>query len=119
MAAFASQLQSYASYSSLFFDHSSVFISDDFSAIYLWKVVSPEVNFRLIYDRHKEGHYYTRSDYKTPAIVVNQKRNTDDIVISACRPSFYYLDHLDYLFVDLTELNKARGHLCQGRPINE
>lgn len=78
-----------------------VYVSmDDFSLRHILSVDERDINYRINYDDKRAAHYYPRYDYRTPAEYINSNRSDGDIVIILDSPFEYYLDHLDYVYVD-------------------
>jgi len=75
-------------------------LTEDFSIGHMKRIDSKEVNFRIVYKPSITRHYYTRRDYKTPALMINAEIAEDDIVISTFTPADYYLKRLDYIYID-------------------
>jgi hypothetical protein len=90
---------SFAVIASVFF-----IISGDFSLNHLINIDQKEYNFRMIYDKNKVKHYYPRWDVRTPAEIVNNNSNKDDIIIvnelrGEISPAIeHYLNRLDYIY---------------------
>ena len=74
--------------------------SEDFSVYHMRKIDSKEVNFRINYDFFKARHYYIRMDYRCPAQIVNENIDDGHIVITTLSPTEYYLNFLDYIYID-------------------
>jgi hypothetical protein len=93
-----------------------MFVSDDYSYAHLKEIDSIKINFRLIYDRHKASHYYVRTDYKTPAEIINDNYEEGQLIISTVRPVEYYLKKIDFLYQDRDELKGTSIHIgCSGK----
>lgn len=75
-------------------------LAEDFDARHLLEIDSERVTYRMGYPRGKEDQYYLRFDYRGPAEFVNANLGPADIVISAEYSVPYYLDRLDYLYID-------------------
>jgi len=84
----------------VFFILSFCAFTEDFSFSHMKRIDSKEINFRLNYAPSRTKHYYTRRDYRTPAQIINENRKKGDIVISTLTPVDYYLEHLDYIYID-------------------
>jgi hypothetical protein len=74
--------------------------SDDFNLYHLINIDQKEVNFREIYNKQLEAHYYQRRDFKSPAQFVNTHRDKNDKVILDIYPPAYYLKDFDYFYRD-------------------
>lgn len=74
--------------------------SEDFSVYHMRKIDSKEVNFRINYDFFKAQHYIVRMDYRCPAQIVNENIDDGHIVITTLSPTEYYLNLLDYSYID-------------------
>lgn len=95
--------------SSLFF-FSALFLfinTDDFKLNHLMNIGSPEINFRMHYNMYKSGHFYGREDFKSPSDFINNNANKNDVIISTFTTCSYYLNKLDYVYVDYNNPNFA------------
>lgn len=79
---------------------SLIWLSDDFGLHHMLHINSMEINYRLIYDEAKKLHYFHRFDYQTPAEYVNRHREKADVVINSQYSTNYYLDRVDYFYVN-------------------
>jgi len=79
---------------------SYVALADDYDFRHLAMIDSAEINYRTVYDTPKTFHLFNRMDFRTPAEYVNERMGPDDIVITSVRPAHYYLDRLDYFYID-------------------
>jgi hypothetical protein len=75
-------------------------ISEDYNFRHLVNIDSEEVNFRINYNYQKTRHFYPRYDVRTPAEVINKHVQADDLVIINEINLEYYLNKLDYIFID-------------------
>jgi hypothetical protein len=75
-------------------------IVEDYKIGHLYKIDSAEINFRTTVDRDTAVHYYHRLDYRTPAEIINAAASKEDIIISIFTPSAYYLNRVDYIYLD-------------------
>jgi hypothetical protein len=73
-------------------------LSEDFNFDHIYNINSKRIHFKEDYGRELAGLYYYREDYKSPAEVINKKRQNNEIVISLLAPMEYYLDNLDYYY---------------------
>lgn len=74
--------------------------SEDFSLYHMKNIDSKEVNSRMHYDLNMTEHYYLRMDYRTPAGIINEHLQDNNIVISTLGPTEYSLNRLDYFYLD-------------------
>ena len=89
-------------------------LTEDFDINHMKKIDRKKVNFRLNYGPSRTRHYYTRRDYRTPAQMINAEIDNTDIVISTLIPVDYYLERLDYIYIDLRS-NELPGKIaCSG-----
>lgn len=89
-------------------------LTEDFGIDHMKKIDSKEVNFRLDYGPSRTRHYYTRRDYRTPALTINEQIKDGDIVISLLTPPDYYLKHLDYIYIDSRSKRLPGVVACSG-----
>ncbi len=75
-------------------------ISEDYSFRHLVNIDAEEVNFRINYNYQKTRHYYPRYDVRTPAETINKHVQANDLVIINEINLEYYLNKLDYVFID-------------------
>jgi hypothetical protein len=75
-------------------------IAEDYKFSHLYKIDSVEINFRTKVDRDTAVHYYHRLDYRTPAEIINAAASNEDIIITIFTPSAYYLNRVDYIYMD-------------------
>jgi len=76
---------------------------EDFSIYHMKRIDSKEVNFRMNLNLPKVRHYYGRRDYKTPALIINENIGNGNIVVSSLTPPDYYLNQLDYSYINWKE----------------
>lgn len=79
--------------------------SEDFSINHIKNIDSKEFNFRTVYNENIKRHYYPRWDVKTPAEIVNKQAHHDDIIIIDELNIEYYLDRLDYVYLNYNNPN--------------
>jgi hypothetical protein len=89
-------------------------LTEDFGIDHMKKIDSKEVNFRLDYGPSRTRHYYTRRDYRTPALIINEQIKDGDIVISLLTPPDYYLKHLDHIYVNSRSKRLPGVVACSG-----
>jgi hypothetical protein len=82
---------------------SIIFISEDFRYNHLVNIDSKEINFRLVYNETLTDHYYPRWDTKTPSEFIKNNSKPEDIIISNQSQIDYYLNRLDYMYINYTE----------------
>ncbi|NOX91844.1 MAG: hypothetical protein GXP18_05175 [Gammaproteobacteria bacterium] len=75
-------------------------LSDEFSVNHILYIDTPAINFRTAYKDAKAHHYYFREDYKTPAEYINKRLEKNDIVITTVLPAEYYLEKIDFVYVN-------------------
>jgi hypothetical protein len=83
-------------------------ISEDFSIDHLRYIDSDRITYRLDYDQAKQRLYYARYDYKSSAMIVNNGLEAGDKVISIGDGIPYYLQYIDYFYLD------QRSHKLMG-----
>ncbi len=76
------------------------YLSEDFDYEHLRSIDSDAVTYRIGFPRAQVDQYYPRRDFRSPAEYVNANRMSEDIVISTEYAVPYYLDRLDYMFMD-------------------
>ncbi len=89
-------------------------ITEDFSLAHMKGIDSIEYNFRTIYSRKKAAHYYLRSDSRAVAEFVNITRQKGDLVISTLHSPEYYLNQLDYFYLNYRSLRFPGIVSCSG-----
>ncbi|KJS32979.1 MAG: hypothetical protein VR64_03400 [Desulfatitalea sp. BRH_c12] len=75
-----------------------ILLAEDYRFMHLYRIDSPEYNFRHNFSKRLESHYYFRIDYRTPADIIDKAAAPGDLVVSLFTPTAYYLDRLDYLY---------------------
>jgi hypothetical protein len=86
-----------------------LFISEDFDSQHLFNIDSREVNFREHYSKKLEDHYYPRWDIRTPDEFVNKRLKKGEIVIISEQLNEFYLNKVDYIYLDYTDNVNFRG----------
>lgn len=86
-------------------------LSEDISAKHLISIDQPNVTYRIDYSKRVQKHYYHRLDYRTPAQIVNRESSINDLVISMAEPSDYYLNKIDYFYMNW-DSKRFRGRAC-------
>ncbi|MCK4271218.1 glycosyltransferase family 39 protein [bacterium] len=86
--------------------------SEDFNIYHMRKIDSKEVNFRMVYNRDRSVHYYPRLDYRTPARLINENIDDGQIVISTVTCPDFYLNRLDYFYMDSRNEGFLRSVAC-------
>jgi len=74
--------------------------TEDFSFAHMLEIDSEKVNYRKIYNDNLKQHYYPRYDFRTPAQYINQHSSENDSIIITATPFEYYLERLDYVYVN-------------------
>ncbi|MCP1675807.1 hypothetical protein J2T57_002962 [Natronocella acetinitrilica] len=77
-----------------------IVVSEDFSLDHLLAIDSDRVTYRMEYGPYRTDHFYARHDFRSLAAFVNEQKSADDIVISAEYALPYYLERMDYLYMD-------------------
>ena len=77
-----------------------VAISTDYYPYHLLHISSKEVRYRTIYNHRLANIYYYDEDYTTPAMVMNKKMKSSDVVITTQATIEYYLKRLDYDYIN-------------------
>ncbi len=77
-----------------------LFVSEDFSPKHLFNIDNDKVNFRIGNNIMVKRHYYPRWDERSAAEIINEHEKPDDIVISNEISADYYLNKLDYFFLE-------------------
>jgi len=92
----------------------SLLMFEDTDWYHLTHIDKKSVVYRQRYDLNRAYHYHYRFDYRTPAVQVNVSRGENDAVIVTDHVLSYYLDHLDFVFLNA---DKAAAHLfaCGGK----
>ena len=75
-------------------------LSPDYYLHHLLNITSKEIRYRTIYSPKHADMYYFQEDYKTPAEVINKNMNSSDIIVTTQTPIEYYLNRLDYDYVN-------------------
>jgi hypothetical protein len=91
-----------------------IFISEDFNYYHLKNIDQPDINFRTIYQYPLNEHYYRREDCRTPAEYINKNATEADIIIANQSYFDYYLDRLDYMYVNYREGKFATASIFKG-----
>jgi uncharacterized membrane protein len=91
-----------------------VFVSEDFEFAHLKNIASAEINFRASYNAKLAEVYYDRNDHATPARYINEHSAAGDMVISTLSVVPFYLNHLDYRFIDHRTIEFQAQSACGG-----
>lgn len=75
---------------------------------------SAAVNFRTIYSQERQALYYPRYDYSSPARFVNEHTNPDDVVLSMVYVVPYYLQRVDYMYINFEDPTFTAISACGG-----
>jgi hypothetical protein len=89
-------------------------LSDDYGVRHLLDIDSAEVNFRLMYPRERQYHYWYRMDYRTPAEYVNDHAAPGDRIVTTMLPVAFYLDRLDAHYMDVDDIEFTVVSSCGG-----
>jgi hypothetical protein len=90
-------------------------LTEDFSIRHMKEIDSREINFRINYSPATARHFYKRADYRTPAEIINNEIAEGDIVISTLTPVDYYLETIDYIYIDYRSKRLAGVVACSGK----
>lgn len=99
----------------IFFVALFAIITEDFSYVHTVGIDSRKYIYRIGFDYHLAEHYYFRMDYREAANTVNQNKNSDEIVITDMIPVDYYLNRLDYVYIDVNDWEFNRLAACLGK----
>ena len=77
-----------------------VALSADYYPYHLLHISSKEIRYRTIYNHRLANIYYYDEDYTTPAMVINKKMKSSDIIITTQATIEYYLKKLDYDYIN-------------------
>jgi hypothetical protein len=91
-----------------------VFPAEDFEIHHLVNINTAEINFRQSYPAKRAELYYQRDDYRTPAEYINRHREEGDMIISTLSALPFYLEHLDYRFLDYRRVEFSAQSACRG-----
>ena len=91
-----------------------LFVSEDFSPKHLFKIDNEKVNFRIGNNIMVKRHYYPRWDERSAAEIINEHEKQDDIVISNEISADYYLNKLDYFFLDYKDGDFPEQSILKG-----
>jgi hypothetical protein len=89
-------------------------LTEDFGIDHMKRIDKKEINFRLVYRTSRARHYYNRMDYRSPALLINDEIEDNDIVISLFTPVDYYLKRIDYNYIDLRSGKLPGVVACEG-----
>lgn len=89
-------------------------ISEDFGVFHLMNISSPEINFRMNHTNNMQQHYYIRNDYASPSHFINENMDKGDLIISTVPVVSYYLNKLDYMYIDYKVPHFSSVSACQG-----
>lgn len=90
-------------------------VSDDYSYKHLLNIDKAEYNFRDVYDLDRGGQLFYRMDFRSPAHYINKHADKKDTIISTVLGFHYYLDKLDYMFVDYRHSEFTALSSCNGK----
>jgi len=85
-------------------------LSEDVRAARLFRVATPQTNFRLADSWFDLNHYIPRVDYRTPAEFIRANRAAGDTVLSLALPLDFYLDRPLEAFYLAREDAEFRNH---------
>ena len=98
--------------------------AEDFRLQHLLNINEPEYRFRMAYEGRLASHYYTRWDYRSTAVFVNERLAPDDTVIVFDQPASHYLARTDGMFIRkgdpihyLTAACGGQRHLWSNAPL--
>ncbi|PIE82885.1 MAG: hypothetical protein CSA09_04875 [Candidatus Contendobacter odensis] len=91
-----------------------IIISEDFGFDHLFNIDSNRIIYRTDYNHDRAGHYYPRWDFRTVGQYIHDRIEPSDIVVSSARVIHYYLNQMDYYYVE-KNAKKLNGILaCKG-----
>jgi hypothetical protein len=74
-------------------------VSSDFSLGHMMRADTYEANFRVGYSGTRARHYYSRFDFESPAVFVNQHAAASDLIITSVVPATHYLKPGAFVFM--------------------
>jgi len=90
-------------------------VSEDFNLKHLLNINTDEINYRFNFSKNLENHYYTRWDTRTPAEIVNKESKAEDIIIVTHQSSSFYLNRLDYVYIDYRSISFKGVSISHGK----
>jgi len=98
--------------------------AEDFSLQHRARIDSASVNSRVGLGGARLRHYYPRFDYRGVSDYVDAQAQPSDLVITSMLPAAWYLDRLDYVYMDERDprfpqqsCRGGRMHVWSGRPL--
>ncbi len=88
--------------------------TEDFGIHHLKNIASPEVNFRTNHPTELQELYYARRDFSSPANYVNENANSTDIVIVFWPVFDFYLEKLDFIYMNYNKKSFYGYSACNG-----
>ena len=75
--------------------------SEDHDVTHALTIASEDTNYRVGFSAARAEHYYPRSDYRSPAALVNAESAADDTIIITDLGAEQYLHRVDYAYKGL------------------
>jgi hypothetical protein len=89
-------------------------LAEDFDIQHLWTIDSDRATYRVGYNFYRTLQYYIRMDFRSPAKIINDNLKSGDVVISNTPGISYYLEQLDYFYMNYKDSRFQGIVSCNG-----
>jgi hypothetical protein len=98
------------------FSYTVIFVlfSKDYNLYHIYNIDSHGIHFKMGYSKELVRLYYFREDYEMASQAINKNLESGDIVISTLAPMEYYLDKLNYFYLDYNNVEFSRRSRLNG-----
>ncbi len=91
-----------------------LFLSEDYSISHITNISTKQGNFREGMVHEREVHLWQRLDFRSPAEYVNANWRTGDKVLIFTSPISYYLENLNYMYLNIHNAGFKAKSACGG-----